>query len=177
MQINEESVFLYTVNPRKVITGLSGVNTIRTSKSLFLTKEDVKICLQKATVYRRFAAEGINERVTIGNIDRLHREKYISEKDWEAEVSKEMSEGHGKVNYTSEPENPNPELIKNAANTAPVVPNDGSTQNGEDEKKQTGANPEIINSTDETDKAVESDDEEVVLKETDSVVEESVKAE
>ena len=177
MQMNEESVFLYTVNPRKVITGLSGVNTIRTSKSLFLTKEDVKICLQKATVYRRFAAEGINERVTIGNIDRLHREKYISEKNWEAEVSKEMSKGHGKVNSTSEPENPNPELIKNAANAAPVVPNDGSTQNGEDEKKHTGANPEIINSTDETDKAVESDDEEVVLKETDSVVEESVKAE
>ena len=82
MQDNKELAFLYTVNPRKVITGLSGVNAIRTAKSLFLTKEDVKICLQKATVYRRFASEGINERVTVGNIDRLHRENYVSEKDW-----------------------------------------------------------------------------------------------
>ena len=90
--------FLYTVNPRKVITGLSGVNAIRTSKSLFLTKEDVKICLQKASVYRRFAQEGINERVTIGNIDRVHREHYISEEDWNKELDKSMSEGHGVVN-------------------------------------------------------------------------------
>ena len=107
MQNDKELAFLYTVNPRKVITGLSGVNAIRTAKSLFLTKEDVKICLQKATVYRRFASEGINERVTVGNIDRLHRENYVSEEDWEATAIKEMSEGHGIVNDVT------PDLTKN----------------------------------------------------------------
>jgi hypothetical protein len=94
----EEEAFLYTVHPRKCITGLSGCGIIRTPKSLFLTKEDVKICLQRASVYRRFAgAEEYNERVTIGNLDRLHRAEHISEDDWKEFLSKEMSEGHGKV--------------------------------------------------------------------------------
>lgn len=108
-----EKVFLYQVNPRKVITGLSGINAIRTAKSVFLTKEDVKVCLQKASVYRRFAGEGINERVTIGNIDRLHRENYVSEEDWEKVQAKELSAGHGKVEAAPvEKEEPKKETIK-----------------------------------------------------------------
>ena len=116
MQNDKDLAFLYTVNPRKVITGLSGVNAIRTAKSLFLTKEDVKICLQKATVYRRFANEGINERVNVGNIDRLHRENYVSEKDWDSVQAKEMSEGHGKVEVPAE----DPNTVINE-NIEPVV--------------------------------------------------------
>ena len=125
MQNDKDLAFLYTVNPRKVITGLSGVNAIRTAKSLFLTKEDVKICLQKATVYRRFANEGINERVTVGNIDRLHRENYVSEKDWDATQAKEMSEGHGKVDVPTEDPANDPDLMKDASEkeASPVVPN------------------------------------------------------
>ena len=158
MQINEESVFLYTVNPRKVITGLSGVNTIRTSKSLFLTKEDVKICLQKATVYRRFANEGINERVNVGNIDRLHRENYVSEKDWDAMQAKEMSEGHGKVEVPVE----SPDLTKNDAEkevAAPVVSNIETAQNEDEENKQTRA---ILDETKADDNEIESDDDDEV---------------
>ncbi len=142
----DESVFLYTVNPRKVITGLSGCNAIRTSKSLFLTKEDVKVCLQRASVYRRFAAEDVVERVNIGNIDRLHRENYVSEADWEKVVAKEMSEGHGKVNDVK----PVAEKIE--------------------ESKQV-AEPEKPVKVDEV---VKSDDEETVLKEAEPVVEEVV---
>lgn len=93
--MSEEKVFLYTVNPRKVIVGISGVNAIRTPKSLFLTKEDVEKCLKNATVYRRFNDR--NERVNIGNIDRLHRAEFIPEDEWADFVSKEMSKGHGKV--------------------------------------------------------------------------------
>ena len=161
MQDNKELAFLYTVNPRKVITGLSGVNAIRTAKSLFLTKEDVKICLQKATVYRRFASEGINERVTVGNIDRLHRENYVSEEDWEATVIKEMSEGHGIVNDVT------PDLTKNeeakgeedttedpvVVTTPEAEPKEDSKQNEVSDEKQKGAVPEEI---------VESDDDEEI---------------
>lgn len=95
-----EKAYLYTVHPRKVITGISGVNAIRTSKSLFLTKEDVMICLKNASVYRRFASAGINEKVTVGNIDRLHRENYVAEEDWAKVLEQEMSEGHGKVSQS-----------------------------------------------------------------------------
>ena len=91
----EDKTFLYSVNPKKVIIGLSGVNAIRTPKSLYLTKEDVKICLNKASVYRRFT--DCSERVTIANLDRLHNEKHYTEEEW-AQVQIDMkSEGHGKV--------------------------------------------------------------------------------
>lgn len=105
----EEKAYLYTVHPRKVITGISGVNAIRTAKSLFLTKEDVMLCLKNASVYRRFSSVGVNERVTVGNIDRLHRDEYVSEEDWAKVVEKEMSEGHGKV---SQPEVAQPEKVE-----------------------------------------------------------------
>ena len=186
MQNNEELVFLYTVNPRKVITGLSGVNAIRSSKSLFLTKEDVKLCLQKATVYRRFAAEDKIERVTVGNIDRLHRENYVSEEDWEATVIKEMSEGHGIVNDVT------PDLTKNeeakgeedtiedtVLTTPEAEPKEDSKQNEVSDEKQKGAVPEeIVESDDDEEITVVSeleedsiDENEEVLNETSSVEE------
>lgn len=90
-------MFLYTVKPRKAIVGLSGSKVVRTNKSLYLTKEDVLICLKNATVYRRFANEGINERVTIDNVDRVHRENYIAESDWVAFCAQEKSKDHGTV--------------------------------------------------------------------------------
>ena len=186
MQNDKELAFLYTVNPRKVITGLSGVNAIRTAKSLFLTKEDVKICLQKATVYRRFANEGINERVTVGNIDRLHRENYVSEEDWEATVIKEMSKGHGIVN------NVTPDLTKNeeangeedttedsvVTTTPEAEPEEDSKQNEVSDEKQKGAVPEeIVESDDDEEISIDEleedsiDENEEVLDETSSVEE------
>ena len=91
-------MFLYTVKPRKTIVGLSGsAKVVRTNKSLYLTKEDVLICLKNASVYRRFANEGINERVTIDNVDRVHRENYIAEADWAAFCAQEKSKDHGTV--------------------------------------------------------------------------------
>ena len=79
----EEKVYLYTVYPKRQITGLSGVNALRVPKSVFLTKEDVKICLPRGSVYRRFANTGENVRVTPNNLDRLHNAEFISEEDWE----------------------------------------------------------------------------------------------
>lgn len=180
MQNDKELAFLYTVNPRKVITGLSGVNAIRTAKSLFLTKEDVKICLQKATVYRRFANEGINERVTVGNIDRLHRENYVSEKDWDAVQAKEMSEGHGKVEVPEEDPDTvinenlepvievqveSPDLRKNDDEVAAsVVSNVETAQNEDNENKQTRA---ILDETEADDEIESDDDDEVIVADAD----------
>lgn len=91
-------MFLYTVKPRRTIIGLSGsVKVVRTNKSLYLTKEDVLLCLKSATVYRRFANEGINERVTIDDVDRVHRENYIPASEWEAFCAMEKSKVHGTV--------------------------------------------------------------------------------
>lgn len=167
MSANEELVFLYTVNPHKVITGLSGVNAIRTAKSLFLTKEDVKICLKRATVYRRFAAEGINERVNIGNIDRLHRENYISEKDWEATLAKEMSEGHGKVEVSNISETS--ELTKTAEEkiSESIVSESVTDQVDHKEDKHTGAIPEETANINE--EIIESDDDNEVIAAEESI--------
>jgi hypothetical protein len=102
----EEKTFLYSVNPKRTIVGLSGVNSIRVAKSLYLTKEDVLKCLPKASVYRRF--KDMNVRVTIGNIDRLHRAEFVSEEDWPKvkanDIIEEKSEGHGKVVVGSDQE-------------------------------------------------------------------------
>lgn len=96
--MENNQVFLYTVKPRKVIVGLSGsTRAIRTNKSLYLTKEDVFLCLKNAIVYRRFANEGIVERVTIDDVERVHREKYISAEDWKKYCETKMSADQGKV--------------------------------------------------------------------------------
>ncbi len=138
---NQEKAFLYSVNPRKVITGISGVNAIRTPKSLYLTKDDVKICLQRASVYRRFAGDVAPERVTIGNLDRLHRENYIPEDQWESFKAVELSVGHGKVEAGSV-----------------VNENDSKQETVIDNKKE----EEKLQETSE--QIVESDDEDEVVK-------------
>ena len=81
----EETRYLYSVNPRKVIKFLHGeqiIPPIRVAKTLSLTKEEAKECLKYGSVYRRFANENRNERVTTRNIDRLHNAKYMDEKEY-----------------------------------------------------------------------------------------------
>jgi hypothetical protein len=57
------------VNPRIPLT-ICG-ETIRRSKNLKLTKDEVKHALKHGPVYRKFSAKTI-ERVTLQNIDSLH---------------------------------------------------------------------------------------------------------
>lgn len=93
----QENVFLYTIHPKRAITGLTNIGTVRTAKSLFLTKEDVYVALKGASVYRRFANIGKNERVNVGNVDRLHRAEYISEEDWEKLQIAEAAKGNREI--------------------------------------------------------------------------------
>jgi len=77
-----ESRFTYIVNPRRPIRGISDMPVIKSSKTLKLTKEEVLIAMKCGPVYRKFANEGIQERVDGANIDRLHNEKFISEREY-----------------------------------------------------------------------------------------------
>ena len=110
--MSENNMFLYTVKPRKTIIGLSGsTKVIRTNKSVYLTKEDVYLCLKSAIVYRRFANEQRNERVTILNIDRLHNEKFMTEEQYK-EYKQNLKDGQRGSVIVEEPkvEDPTPEV-------------------------------------------------------------------
>ena len=78
---NVPETYLYEVRPigRPIVLG-HGVE-ITARKSLYLTKEDVLKCLETAYIYRRFALRE-PERVTVANIDRVHRQVYIPESEW-----------------------------------------------------------------------------------------------
>ena len=97
MENNNEilgEVYSYQVNTRMPIMGLS-IGILKVPATVKLTKEDVLICVKKAPVFRRFAADD-KERVGIGNIDRLHRAEHLTEKEYEALVEKE-NDNRGKV--------------------------------------------------------------------------------
>lgn len=99
--MNEEIRFLYSINPKKLIRFLNGnpiIPPIRTSKTLSLTKEEVRECLKYGSLYRRFANEGVNVRVTINNIDRLHNAKLMTEEEYK----KFLEEENGKPQVESD---------------------------------------------------------------------------
>lgn len=78
----EEIRFTYVVNPRRPIRGIQDLPAIKGSRTIKLTKEEVLTCMACGPVYRRFANESIQERVTAANLDRLHNEKFISEREF-----------------------------------------------------------------------------------------------
>jgi hypothetical protein len=115
--------YIYSVNPRRVISGLSDGTEIRVNKSLELSKEDVLLCLQKASVYRRFntvtGAGNDIVRVTTGNLDRLHNEKYMTEEEYEKFLAANASKDHGKVVNREPVQEKKPEPVKEVK--TPVV--------------------------------------------------------
>lgn len=169
-----EAIFLYTVKPRRTIVGLSGsCKVLRTNKSLYLTKEDVYLCLKNATVYRRFANEGINERVTIDDVERVHREEYIPADKWAEFLAKEASKGHGTVVVEDPKENEKEESVEPVENKEQVSEDkEESDQKEESVEQENESNEEStlpVNGTveeaadtedsdDEEEAAVESDD-------------------
>lgn len=142
----EESItFAYQVNTRMPITGLS-IGNLRSPKTVELTKEDVLICVKKAPVFRRFTT-GKLVRVGTANLDRLHNEEYIDEKDWEAYLDK-----RGTVNEAPVKEE------------APVV----------EEKKETPVVEEPVKVEETVEETVESKTEEAAETLVEAQTEESV---
>lgn len=97
-----EQRYMYTVSPKRPVKGLSEVPILRVRKSLMLTKEDVKKCLQSGSVYRRFTPDCV-ERVTIANLDRFHNEKFMTETEYEAFLAGELGKDSGKVEIPTVP--------------------------------------------------------------------------
>lgn len=78
----DELRFAYQVNPKKPIRSLPEFGLIRTNKTLMLTKEQALKAMEGASLYRRFNHDTVI-RVTSLNIDRLHNEKFMDEKEYE----------------------------------------------------------------------------------------------
>lgn len=91
----DETKYLYSVKPRKPIKTLKDVPVVRTNKSLYLDKDEVRECLKCGTVYRRFTNEDKYVRVVGYSIDRLHNEKFYTEEEWK-ELQKGSTAGESK---------------------------------------------------------------------------------
>ena len=102
--MENEIRYAYSINPKKVIKFLSGkpvVPPIRVSKTLLLTKSEVLECLRYGSVYRRFAKEKTNVRVTTLNLDRLHQDHLMSEEEYQKFVSAQMGNDRGTISNTT----------------------------------------------------------------------------
>lgn len=90
--------FLYSVYPKQPIKNvINGIPLLRVSKTLNLTKEEVKGCLKCGTVQRRFANENKVERVTLSNLDRLHNAKFIAEEKYADFKLSQIADNRGTV--------------------------------------------------------------------------------
>ena len=150
---SNEDTFLYEVHPKRVITGIPGIPAIRVRKSVYLTKDDVIKCLEKGSVYRRFSLK--TERVTTANLDRVHREEYISEEDWPDFLVKLKAEGNGQVVDTT-PETPNTEEDKIGTVQEVTVPEETVTTS--EEKENTNTDSTETSEVDAENNSVETDE-------------------
>ena len=150
---SNEDIFLYEVHPKRVITGIPGIPAIRVRKSVYLTKDDVIKCLEKGSVYRRFSLK--TERVTTANLDRVHREEYISEEDWPDFLVKLKAKGNGQAVDTT-PETPNTEEDKIGTVQEVTVPEETVTTS--EEKENTNTDSTETSEVDAENNSVETDE-------------------
>lgn len=140
MEKQNEELYIYAVHPKKVIV-IDGVGAIRSPKSLYLSKEDVLTCLKKASVYRRFPF-GVSEKVNIDNIDRLHREKYMTEAEYNEYIKSEKSANHGYVYGDFAISSTEKLEDKNVQESSPINNNESTAE--VETEKQTDAKSEIV---------------------------------
>ena len=172
MEKKNEELYIYAVHPRKAIV-IDGVGTIRSAKSVYLSKEDVFKCLKKASVYRRFPF-GITEKVNIDNVDRLHRENYMTEEEYTKFLKAEKSADHATISNSNDALNASPvedenEKVSVDQQTSNQQEDQKIEENSDilkdesnsetDESKQDGAEPEVEKGLEEV------SDEEVVVNE------------
>ena len=152
--------FLYSVFPKMLIKNLPGVPAFKNSKSLSLTKDEVKICLRSGSVYRRFANESKSEKVNLSNIDRLHHDRFMTEEEYEEFKKRSVDSNRGQINFTSTVVTPPVavEEVKEAevVSTETVAP---ATEESKVESETVDSNVEVTTDT---------------LNETESTAEESV---
>ena len=150
--------FLYSVHPKRVIKNVPGVSVIRTPKSLYLNKEDVKICLKGGSVYRRFANEARNEKVTISNIDRLHNAKFMTEEEYKKFLESEIDSKRGTVINDKEDE---PKVVEEETTEEVVENSEEKVEELEtvEVEEESTVNDEVVEET--TEEVVENSEEKV----------------
>ena len=119
--MEDEVRFLYSVFPKKPIKGvLEDGRPISSRKSLNLTIDQVRLCMNCGSVYRWFANDGNRlERVTALNIERLHNEKFMTEEEFKSSKFDAVSSSTGSVVETKEEDSKVEE--KKVEEPAPVV--------------------------------------------------------
>lgn len=112
-----EERYMYQVNTRLPIT--LSVGSLRSPKSVLLTKEDVLYALGKAVLFRRFSDR--LEKVTTGNVDRLHNEQFMTEEEYEDFLIKQ-GDNRGRVVAPETPKEVVPEVkVEETVKAEPVV--------------------------------------------------------
>lgn len=107
----QDDLKVYSVFPKTTIRNVPEYGFIFKSGTYNLSKEGVLICMKGGSVYRRFSAD-LSERVTALNLDRLHNDEYISEKDWKA-----MNSTKNKVEEVEAEEPANDTIVEEVAPT------------------------------------------------------------
>lgn len=138
----ENERYLYSVNPKKTIKFLKGTIPIRAPKSLYLDKDEVRECLKYGSIYRRFANESVNIKVTTANLDRLHNAKYMSEEEFKKFLEDKLSED--RVKTISEEENELLEDIESDNNPNVFTPIDEIKEESTVDVNTTEAVEEIV---------------------------------
>ena len=146
-----EQTYLYSVHPRTIIKELP-VAPIRVPKSLYLTKDQVLICLKHGAVYRRFANEGKNERVTITNVDRLHNEKFMTEEQYAAFLQSGVADNRGTIIgdiVTPDKDQDETEVDSEKENESETTGTEESENNNPEQTVETAAENEEVTETEE----------------------------
>ena len=153
--------FLYSVFPKMLIKNLPGVPAFKNSKSLSLTKDEVKICLRSGSVYRRFANESKTEKVNLSNIDRLHHDRFMTEEEYEEFKKRSVDSNRGQINFSSTVVTPPvaAEEVKEAEVVSTETVAAPAMEESKVESETTDTNVEVTTDT---------------LNETESIAEESV---
>ena len=150
-----ETTYLYSVNPKKIIKDLPTL-PIRSPRSLYLTKEQVLICLKSGTVYRRFATENRNERVTILNLDRLHNDKFMTEEEYKTFLESKTNDQRGTIindHKEDKKETVNEDVIKEEENNndeSHTVQSDANVGDNGDEVVEEATEEESADETETT---------------------------
>ena len=143
--------FTYQIIPRRPIRNLIPGQSITKPCSVKLTKEEVHLCMDYASVYRYFPKvdDGL-VKVTGDNIDRLHRSEYISEDS--APSVEEMQEETPVVIKTEEVQS---EVKKEKEEESSVISSDSSEASIEGEIENNELQSSEETNKEESEKVVE----------------------
>ena len=169
--------YLYSVNPHKPII-LPNTMPIRNPKSLYLTLDEVKTCLKRGAVYRRFADIGINERVTVLNAERLHNEKFMTEEEYAQFLEDNVAYKRGTISEKVEKKAEEAPVESETVETPDETVEEADTTTEDDEVEEAPVESETVETPETVEEAdtTTEEDEEVDAEDTEDTHAESEEA-